>query len=773
MLIGASPTPKPVVTPDVDVARSSEVGSAEPVSPVSSEAPRTLHGVRDVVFVGVGSSTAYLLNGMNRQYAPDGHQPWTPGDHAEPGPYTGSVAIVGQQDAWAPAVRGRGVLNHQEEIVGQWGIGAPGHAPAYMDRDTLVEQNREQIGRARELGADVHEQALRSVERLDNGNFQVTLGDGRTLETRQLILGMGAGPHSSVPNVQIARAALNALLADLPEGRGGLLNAQQRSDLLGTDAKKRDAALKALGLDDTARGELEGAIAGIPMTRAERMLLNISYDHEDEVVAPRVMDLDSFMRLSETEDLSGKRVVVHGPNAGIDAVERAREKGARVDWLVRSTDPVLLDRNLLQHANQLTAVTEATEDSMLVLRHVGDVAIARGEGDPPLHLTGTGLSGDPAPDLRADYYVYALGQDAEAPGAILPCLGALARDLEPVYDNDQVFSDAAYKTVLGLQSKGSDSSKGLVIVGAAVAQIAPSVSHNYLERADRNALVASEFLAYPGYENGATLRRLITEGASKEAIMSAYETCKTEVGTFDAEVSAAGLTRPMDGLKFALDHLFEAREYFAGRDRSARGVALELGNQSSTTVASVVQSPQLGTVKAASAALAGIMPAYVSHGQANFTSDDRTMLRAYLAETREGLGDADAESFVQEVIATRHLKQADFVDRAAGALCGAVGAQAFVQEGLSPGLRDAVGVYHAGKDGDNEPALRAAVVRELNQDIDAGRVDTPVRGVPDSVRRAYEARLDRLASGAQPSTPMVLDWVLRTPVMTLPRTGFV
>ena len=174
--------------------------------------------------------------------------------------------------------------------------------------------------------------------------------------------------------------------------------------------------------------------------------------------------------------------------------------------------------------------------------------------------------------------------------------------------------------------------------------------------------------------------------------MSAYETCKTEVGTFDAEVSAAGLTRPMDGLKFALDHLFEAREYFAGRDRSARGVALELGNQSSTTVASVVQSPQLGTVKAASAALAGIMPAYVSHGQANFTSDDRTMLRAYLAETREGLGDADAESFVQEVIATRHLKQADFVDRAAGALCGAVGAQAFVQEGLSPGLRDAVRV---------------------------------------------------------------------------------
>ena len=769
MLIGASPTPKPIVTPDVDVARSSEVGGAESVC---SEAPRTLHGVRDVVFVGVGSSTAYLLNGMNRQYAPDGHQPWTPGDHAEPGPYAGSVAIVGQQDAWAPAVRGRGVLNHQEEIVGQWGSGVPGHAPAYMGRDAFVEQNREQIGRARELGADVHEQALRSVERLDNGNFQVTLADGGKLETRQLILGMGAGPHSSVPNVQVARAALNELLARLPQDKGARLDAQQRSDLLGTDAGKRKAALDALELDGAARGELADAIGRIPMTRAERMLLNISYDHRDAVVAPRVMDLDSFMRLSENTDLAGKRVVVHGPNAGIDAVERAREKGARVDWLVRTTDPVLLDRNLLVHANEITPATEATADSMLVLRHVGDVAIARGEGDRPLHLTGTGLKGDPAPDLQADYYVYALGQDAEAPGAVLPCLGALARDLEPVYDNDQVFGDAAYKTVLGLQSKGSDSSKGLVIVGAAVAQIAPSVSHNYLERAARNALEASTFLAYPGYENGAALRRLITEGASKEAIMTAYETCRMEVGAFDAEVSVAGLTRPLDSLKSALGHLFEAREYFAARDPGKRGVALELENQTSTGVASVVVSPQLGTVKAASAALAGIMPAYVSHGQANFTSDDRTMLRAYLAETRDGLGDADAERFVQEVISTRHLKRADFVDKAADALCGAAGAQAFVQDGLSPGLRDAVRAYHAGNEEDGAPALRMAVVRELNQDIDEGRVDTPVRGVPDSVRRAYEARLDRLASGAQPSTPMVLDWVLRTPVAAVPLTGF-
>ncbi|WP_186293364.1 hypothetical protein [Chitinimonas sp. BJB300] len=78
--------------------------------------------------------------------------------------------------------------------------------------------------------------------------------------------------------------------------------------------------------------------------------------------------------------------------------------------------------------------------------------------------------------LTADYYVYALGQDIHKPGSAGAMLGGLLKQLEPVYDYDQVYSDQPFKTVLGLQSRGAASKNGLV-------KLAGNVQHSYLDHA--------------------------------------------------------------------------------------------------------------------------------------------------------------------------------------------------------------------------------------------------------------------------------------------------
>ncbi|VEB43866.1 Uncharacterised protein [Chromobacterium violaceum] len=142
-------------------------------------------------------------------------------------------------------------------------------------------------------------------------------------------------------------------------------------------------------------------------------------------------------------------------------------------------------------------------------------------------------------------------------------------------------------------------------------------------------------------------------------------------GASAAEIEA-GLTamRPEGGARADWDVLrSQVRDFLAARDyftkEGTRSVVREVENQVGAEVASVVVSPQLGTVKAASAALSGLMPAYVGNGENNFTSDNRTMLRAGLAMRHPDLAERDASGFIQESIALRRLDGQRFVEQVA------------------------------------------------------------------------------------------------------------
>ncbi len=250
---------------------------------------RTLdqHRLREVTFIGVGSSVAYLLNELNSRFE---SRDQLAGDVAAT-PFQGKVSIIGKEDPWTGNVRGKGDINHQTEIIGQWGQYAPAYDPGYADRGTFAASNQQQLDRAVALGAERVEALVADIKQLDDGCFRISLDNGHVLDSKQVVLGAGAGPHTSIWK------------------------------------------------------------GNEPQTNAEKRLDNIRL-HNQEALRGKVMDLDEFMRASDASptQFNGKAVVVHGPNAGIDAVERAGDQGATVIWFTRSTSPVLLDGNQLKHA---------------------------------------------------------------------------------------------------------------------------------------------------------------------------------------------------------------------------------------------------------------------------------------------------------------------------------------------------------------------------------------------------------------------------------------
>ncbi|KVU44448.1 hypothetical protein WK66_17335 [Burkholderia ubonensis] len=651
-----------------------QVGVAESQAVEGRKLPLDPHRLRDVTFIGVGSSTAFLLNELNgRQDA-----------HSDELPFWGKVTIIGEQDAWHPSVRGAGYINHQHEIIDQWGDRAPHFDPDYADRATFSAGNDAQIERAARLGAERINENITSVQRLDDGNYRIRLGSGNVVDSKQVVLGIGAGPHTSV-----------------------------------------------WGDSDNK-------------TRAEQSFSNITIALEHKAALRnegRVLDLDEFMRAAdaEPERFKGKTIAVHGPNAGIDAVERAGELGAKVEWLVRSTRPVLLDGNQLKYA---------PDSAKNALRKVDTLSISRND-DGRIALSCRAPGTDEATRFDADFYVYALGQDPDQPGAIGSVLGnALISQLEPMYDYDQVYSDKPYQTVLGLQSRGAMEGRGLLVVGASVAQLARQVSHTYLDHALERV---SESVAQLDDDRFAqTLMVALLDGRPREEVVN--------------QLSAMGGrgTPAFMQLETRLMDFFDARDYFSTR-RASSGVAAEVENQVKTEVASVVVSPQLATVKASAGALSGMMPRYVANGEANYTSDNRTMLRAHIAERYPSIDNEQASKFIDEVIQLRHRRGSDFTQSALEEIKRLVSvgnASETIAALKEYGIGDELATRVQDLSGALENDANKDVLLDLKQALDEyfATRPKPVHGTPQAVRNAYEAALGRLDRGEQRS-PLIKHWV--------------
>jgi hypothetical protein len=248
----------------------------------------------------------------------------------------------------------------------------------------------------------------------------------------------------------------------------------------------------------------------------------------------------------------------------------------------------------------------------------------------------------PAKEAEVALYVIALGQNASAPGAIADILtqgGLRAGDLEPIYDTNQVFG-LPYQTVLGLQTRGTRWSRGLQIIGAAATSLAATwtrdLRHNYREQ-----------YSIPGDEQDPGL---VAEPRKRRALELRQRHFR----------KAEQYLREMK-LVDLLDHQIDPTklpERFMAEHGDSTPHLSTAENPAATAISSVVGAAQLGAIRAVTAAMHAMIPDYMLGGdsQANFTTDDRTMLAVYIAQNFPDIDPTRANDLVEQIIRARRTE---------------------------------------------------------------------------------------------------------------------
>lgn len=719
-----------------------------------SSVPARPSEVRDVVYIGVGASTAYSLAVRNQET--QAHL-----IDLDATPYEGKITIIGKSDAWEASVRGAGDINHQHELIDHWGQHAPGFDRQVAKRADFAKQNAGQLLDAVKLGAEAIANSVKDVKREADGTFTLKLNDDSTVRAKKVVVASGAGAHTAVDH----------------------------------------ASLKSEG----------------ERTKAETELLKNNDINLPEHLRDRAMDLDTFMRTTDRagpSDWKGKTVVVHGPNAGIDAVERAGKLGATVHWISRTSDPALLDGNALEYAPGIAAKGVIKAQKMAITEgHDGrlklDIAtfklddkkkVVMDENKKPVPSGQTQI-------LSADIYVYALGQDGNSVDrhlgevAVGGFLKDFISDLEPQYDINQAFSDKPYETVLGFQIKAAGqpfpADTGLEVIGAAASTIASTVKHNYVDKSLANLKDAAQKDLSPE-QSGRLLDALKSgnQDAAKLTIKEARDALTDNaLGLNTQELTTQ--SHVLRHLEKSISRYFEADAYFnpkaaPGKEAPpAREFAnQELDNTKHTQVASVLQAAQLGAVKASVAALNAFTPRYVQAGEANFSTDNRTQLRVFIAQNFPKITNDQATSFINDVITMRHRGSKDAqAARATDLLSQA--ARAHAQHPLNPSdLADLLS--QGGIDSEKAKSLAQTLLSTAGSLVDpsptvsggsasrsaklsdeqskavellsgawaSSRIVVPAWGTPEQVRGAYVAELQRLNSDASAiATPAVRAWM--------------
>ena len=670
-------TPNPISTSTQNTDAVNKTGKIQGTDNTLSN-PQKLP-IQDTILIGRGSSIAYFLTEMSDKYEKQklaGENPQEP---------LKNVTVIGSSEPWSKEVRGSGFINHQNELIDTWGEKAPDYNKNYADRQQFSDANTAQINRSVSFGANEINDEVLNVQKGEDGLFKVSTKQGHEFLARNVVLGIGAGPHT------------NAM----------------------ADGKAPD------------------------LSTSEKRLNNITVN-DKEALKGKVLDLDEFMRLTDNqESLKGKTVVVHGPNAGIDAVERAGSLGAEVKWFIRSTAPVLLDGNQLEHA------PKAAKESLV---KVDKVDISAGKGDK-MQLNFTHNDKTKTQDkLDADFYVYALGQDSEKTGAIKSVLDkSIQQNLEPIYDIDQIYSDKPYNTVLGIRSKSdSGENNNVVILGASVAQMAGGVQHTYLSQVEDRLNEMTQKLGLPDINVSRLKEELVR--VQQEVDSSATE----KLTNLSAQEKASYQTN-LAILKKDLAHYQIAQNDLA----NSRGIAPQVERVVETEVASVVVSPQLATVKATVGAITNIVPNYVHNGENNYSSDNRTMLRIGLADSFPNIPENDAEHFIRDVINLRVMNQSDFREAVVSDF------KQYTSELLKTGTPEQVSIQLAERH--IKPMNADALVRAVQQQnddelrgligvqLDNGAI--PAWGTPDHVRYGYASKLSDLHLGVENQVPLSLFWL--------------
>lgn len=634
----------------------------------------------DEVVVGVGCAAAYHVNALHEN--PEAAKARLQ-----------KTLFIGQSNAWTNEVRGAGVMNHQKELLAQWGPEAPPFDPRYTARLDIAEDMEAQVDRAIKDGASQAKDHVVAISKGRDGAYLIRTVGGTLIKTSKVIVAPGLGPHI---------------------------------DLM-------DAVRKPFH----ARSE------------AQKRLANISVPHPERV-ATQVFNIDQFTReiAKNPERFRGKTLAVHGANAAWSAAELCGKLNINIHWMVRSDapGPVFPDGHQLAYAPRLA------ENLMLV----DTLTIEPGKEEGTLEMTGQA----PDPSTKeikvtkfvADYYVYAFGQDIDAPTAPRKILGDLVNALEPVYDKNQHYSDRPWETVLALRDKGATDDKGLTIIGAAVNSLANLVPHNYVEKAAKDLCEVLVNAHIEAKQIKSLLYDLLHGVEAEEAVVSEWA----------KDVHDHVSPEKLRAIRSQIDRLIEAKKQLAGKPN----VSAEYMHQTVNEVASVYLGGQLAMVRGSVAAMHSYIPPYIKEGGVNFSADDRTMLAVYVAHNHPHVSAAFSDAFVAQTLKIRRMTQNELRLAAADKILLGWDNFRTREQGSGEDYLRSVGIEGHG---DVAKILDTGLLQEsihasnLAAVANALRLEgIPVLGMPESVRQRYRAVLEEAKGDDDPSMAMLKSWLSRT-----------
>jgi hypothetical protein len=369
-------------------------------------------------------------------------------------------------------------------------------------------------------------------------------------------------------------------------------------------------------------------------------LENLAKSHGD-----RFMDMDAFARIPGGQR-AGKRVIVQGPNAAVDTADTAQYNNCQVFWLVGSTQPQVL---ATPHQTGARAVLDGSNKT-------GSRKVQIDTRTEPLkvELLGREIKVTlKSETLTADYYVWGIGQDAE--GAVSFIDANLVKELAPIYDTNQRHGQA-WESVEGFQSKGTTHKGGLQVVGALARQVLLSskgLNHSYLSQMEEviqglqgKILQYSSELAHNGF---GVLSERVTASVDKHkdlpGLIGELESMRSKM---DA-ISPTWINQTK-ALAAMITNYAVAKLYFDKHGMEVKDD--DLNNALKLLTPSTVGSPQLGSIRTTTAAINGFMPKYVAT-DANFSHDDQTMLRVFIAVNYPLVEEREAQVVIKEIFDRR------------------------------------------------------------------------------------------------------------------------
>jgi hypothetical protein len=404
----------------------------------------------------------------------------------------------------------------------------------------------------------------------------------------------------------------------------------------------------------------------------------------------QVLDLDEFARFDENKFQSTTRIVVIGPNAAIDAVNKSLNYRCQIEWLVsvgRDGKPISPPA-LATQPDMLKAIDKPWKYNLNIYHYSKFTAPT--QAGNRLQVGGVLEDKKTTFTTAGDYIVYGLGGTDSTVNLMST---GIQHKLKPILDRAQALGGGKNVPILGYEAEGTGLMSGVEVVGALSAQVGRMISNRsdaikkQIEEVRKDKVIFEAITT--GFPTSPFLRKDV-DFLAKQPRPALHKQMNTEL-TFAVKRNPS-----VGDLKERLEQLgnlilaYHTSVHFDKEYDTRNFQKLLNGVVSQLPKGTVADSGQLTSIRSALGAYAtmqGTLPAYApkqqftspgppknkddktfvpvttTAGSANFNADNATVLQIFICATYPNIPPKQANDFLDRVLSERRESDTGFTDQ--------------------------------------------------------------------------------------------------------------